>query len=107
MLAELNLPPAVESRLQEILQIDEWAHDRSIDVAEGGQRTPELRAWAQSTKDRLQTVVAELVAIAPAAHTAYRTVISETVMDLVYIETPDCPYLSIRTAALLKMTDRL
>ena len=107
MLPELNLPTEVSSRLQEIVQIDEWAHERSIDIAEGGRRTAELQAWAQTTKDRLQTVAAELVALAPEAHSAFRMVISEAVMDLIYLETDACPYLSIRTAALLKMTDRL
>jgi hypothetical protein len=107
MIAELNLPPEVSSRLEEIVQIDEWAHERSIDIAEGGRRTSELQAWAQTTKDRLQAIVAELVTIAPDAHSAFRMVISEAVMDLVYLETDACPYLSVRTAALLKMTDRL
>lgn len=107
MLPDIPLPPAVETRLQEILQIDEWSHARSIDVAEGGQRTPELTAWAHATNERLQAVAGELRAISPVAHTAYLQVISEAAMDLVYLGHPDTPYLSIRTAALLKMTDRL
>ncbi len=97
----------VEGQLTEILHIDQWAHERAIDVAEGAERSAELRAWANTTKARLQVVVAELVADAPFIHDDMKPVISEAAMDLVYLEHEDCPYLSLRTAALLKALNRL
>lgn len=97
----------VEEQLKEILQIDQWAHERSIDVAEGAARSPELRAWAGTTKARLQAVVEGLVNDAPFIHVDMKPVISEAVMDLVFIEHEDCPYLSLRTAALLRALKRL
>lgn len=86
--------------LREVMQINEWAEDRASDVAEGAARSPELVAWATSTRLRLIAVAKELEAQAPNNFAAYRELIAESLLDLAFIER-DADLVSLRTGALL------
>jgi hypothetical protein len=92
--------PVITEYLRQILQIDEWAQNHATNIANGGKRSPELTTWATTTRSRLHELSETLKGEAPTTHETYREVISESILDLTYVER-DIHLVSVRLGALM------
>lgn len=75
--------------VEELVRIDEWAFERALPLLHAPERrTPELSAWAQTTRDRVLLLADDLAATAPDTYSENRMRISECLLDLNFIEAP-------------------
>ncbi len=95
----------LEQLLQEVEQIDQRAHEMALAVLEDDGEREALSEEAQRLADRLDDIVTEIQIKNPEAYRVRGHMISETTLDLDYVE-KGARFVSMRIGRKMQQKDR-